>query len=221
MSRWREGGFVNGTLPAEFFPIFQNSASAVLSSHRFRWYSTCTAMFPDYRRGRRGNQALHRFIPYFYERGPSSSRFFFFTLIQDFSIKIVFTCCNSISYSIRPSHFYVFTRKIFAFISHFRLCVSPSFVNGMNSSYFFFFFLFLEMKFYFQFNSGTGDQTEKNHASLRSFNSYFFVHCAFTSPLPLPCKFLNLILIRTGFAPSKKEKFLFKLLLRRESLVSR
>lgn len=154
MSRWREGGFVNGTLPAEFFPIFQNSASAVLSSHRFRWYSTCTAMFSDYGRGRRGNQALHRFIPYFYERGPSSSRFFFFTLIQDFSIKIVFTCCNSISYSIRPSHFYVFTRKIFAFISHFRLCVSPSFVNGMNSSYFFFFFPLSRWNFIFNLTPG-------------------------------------------------------------------
>lgn len=138
MSRRREGGFVNGTLPAEFFPIFQNSASAVLSSHRFRWYSTCTAMFSDYGRGRRGNQALHRFIPYFYERGPSSSRFFFFTLIQDFSIKIVFTCCNSISYSNRPSHFYVFTRKIFAFISHFRLCFTL--IRERNEFFLFFFF---------------------------------------------------------------------------------
>lgn len=178
-------------------------------------------MFSDYGRGRRGNQALHRFIPYFYERGPSSSRFFFFTLIQDFSIKIVFTCCNSISYSNRPSHFYVFTRKIFAFISHFRLCVSPSFVNGMNSSYFFFFFLFLEMKFYFQFNLRDG-RSDGKKSCLSSFLQYFFVHCAFTSLLiPLPCKFLNLILIRTGFTPSKKEKFLFKLLLRGESLVSR
>lgn len=110
----------------------------------------------------------------------------FFFLIQDFSIKIVFTCCNSISYSIRPSHFYVFTRKIFAFISHFRLCVSPSFVNGMNSSYFFSFFPPFSMKFYFQFNSGTGDQTEKNHASLRSFNIFLSIvrlH-PFSSPSP-------------------------------------
>lgn len=183
MSRRREGGFVNGTLPAEFFPIFQNSASAVLSSHRFRWYSTCTAMFPDYRRGRRGNQALHRFIPYFYERGPSSSRFFFFTLIQDFSIKIVFTCCNSISYSTDRATF-TFSRGKSSRLYRISDCVSSSFVNGMNSSYFFSFFPPFSMKFYFQFNSGTRDQTEKNHASLRSFNSYFFVHWAFTSPSP-------------------------------------
>lgn len=218
MSRRREGGFVNGTLPAEFFPIFQNSASAVLSSHRFRWYSTCTAMFPDYGRGRRGNQALHRFIPYFYERGPSSSRFFFFTLIQDFSIKIVFTCCNSISYSNRPSHFYVFTRKIFAFISHFRLCFTL--IRERNEFFLFFFFFFpFSMKFYFQFNSGTGDQTEKK-SCLSSFLQFVFF-CPLCVYIPLPCKFLNLILIRTGFTPSKKEKFLFKLLLRGESLVSR
>lgn len=112
------------------------------------------------------------------------SIFFFFTLIQDFSIKIVFTCCNSISYSIRPSHFYVFTRKIFAFISHFRLCVSPSFVNGMNSSYFFFFFSLSRWNFIFNLTPGREIRRKKNHASLRSFNSYFFVHCAFTSPSP-------------------------------------
>lgn len=64
--------------------------------------------------------------------------FFFFTLIQDFSIKIVFTCCNSISYSIRPSHFYVFTRKIFAFISQFRLCFIL--IRERNEFFLFFFF---------------------------------------------------------------------------------
>lgn len=64
--------------------------------------------------------------------------FFFFTLIQDFSIKIVFTCCNSISYSNRPSHFYVFTRKIFAFISHFRLCFTL--IRERNEFFLFFFF---------------------------------------------------------------------------------
>lgn len=62
----------------------------------------------------------------------------FFFLIQDFSIKIVFTCCNSISYSIRPSHFYVFTRKIFAFISHFRLCFTL--IRERNEFFLFFFF---------------------------------------------------------------------------------
>lgn len=142
-------------------------------------------MFSDYGRGRRGNQALHRFIPYFYERGPSSRFFFFFTLIQDFSMKIVFTCCNSISYSTDRATF-TFSRGKSSRLYRISDCVSSSFVNGMNSSYFFFFFLFLEMKFYFQFNSGTGDQTEKNHASLRSFNIFLSIvrlH-PFSSPSP-------------------------------------
>lgn len=111
------------------------------------------------------------------------SIFFFFTLIQDFSIKIVFTCCNSISYSTDRATF-TFSRGKSSRLYRISDCVSSSFVNGMNSSYFFSFFPPFSMKFYFQFNSGTGDQTEKNHASLRSFNSYFFVHCAFTSPSP-------------------------------------
>lgn len=101
--------------------------------------------------------------------------FFFFTLIQDFSIKIVFTCCNSISYSTDRATF-TFSRGKSSRLYRISDCVSSSFVNGMNSSYFFSFFPPFSMKFYFQFNSGTRDQTEKNHASLRSFNSYFFVH---------------------------------------------
>lgn len=146
------------------------------------------------------------------------SIFFFFTLIQDFSIKIVFTCCNSISYSTDRATF-TFSRGKSSRLYRISDCVSSSFVNGMNSSYFFSFFPPFSMKFYFQFNSGTGDQTEKK-SCLSSFLQFVFF-CPLCVYIPLPCKFLNLILIRTGFTPSKKEKFLFKLLLRGESLVSR
>lgn len=81
------------------------------------------------------------------------SIFFFFTLIQDFSIKIVFTCCNSISYSTDRATF-TFSRGKSSRLYRISDCVSSSFVNGMNSSYFFFFFSLSRWNFIFNLTPG-------------------------------------------------------------------